>query len=232
MGLFSWICDRIDDVKDFVRDKVDAVKDFFNLGRSSSYTGSVSQTVDIEKVLNNFKDVLNKKIEEKENNCINEALKIFNELIENLKHDFYDSVAEAERKRDQTIESLKGIMKTYAQKRISENDPQFQAVLKMQPGSTKEEQLNKRTEEIITGAETAFYGQLEKEIQLLNDDLAKSLEESLEEQGSRISAEKEQLSKLEQSAADGTLDLESLEMSVEPAIETADYLLFFLSENT
>ena len=238
MGLFSWawawdwVCDRVDDAKDWVSEKVEAVKDFFGLGRSASYDGSISQTVNIEKVLNTFKGELNAKIEEQEKACISLAVKLFDELIEELKDDFYDSVTEAERKKDQAINGLLGIMSSHAQKLISENDPQFQAVLKMQPGSAKEEQLKKRTEEILSGAEAVFYEQLEKEIQLLNDDLTKSLEESLAEQSSQISAEKKQLEELEQSASTGTLDLKAHEMKTEPTIEPADYLLLLLSENT
>lgn len=236
MGLFSWIQDKFEDVKDAVvsgiETAVDAVKDFFGLGRSASYTGTVLQVVNVEKVLNAFKNDLNEKIKVQEETCIRSAFMLFNELIEELKDDFYDSIIEAKQKRDQSIQSLRGLMTNYAEKRISENDPQFETILKMQPGSAKEEQLKKRTVEIVTGAETAFYEQLKKEIESLNDDLAKSLEENLAEQGNQITAEKEQLEELEQSASNGTLDLKALEMSVEPTIETADYLLLLLSKDT
>lgn len=235
MGFLSWVRDRFDDAKEWISDKwndaKEAVKDFFGLGRSASYDGSVSQTVNVERVLNNFKAELEEKIKEQEEHCIASALELFNELIEELKDDFYDSVVEAERKKVQVIEGLRGIMMDHARKRISENDPQFEAVLKMYPGNAKTEQLGKRTQEIASEAESLFYDKLKKEIELLNDELAQSLEESLEEQGSKIAFEKEQLEELNRSALNGTLDLQAFEVSTEPIAETAGYLLLLLSES-
>ena len=52
MGFFSWLRDRIEDIKDF----------FSSLGRRSSYTGSVPEAVDVAKELNNFKRKLSKQV--------------------------------------------------------------------------------------------------------------------------------------------------------------------------
>ena len=49
---------------------------------------------------------MNAKIEEQEKACISLAVKLFDELIEELKDDFYDSVTEAERKKDQAINNV------------------------------------------------------------------------------------------------------------------------------
>ena len=83
MGFFSWLRDRIEDIKDF----------FSSLGRRSSYTGSVPEAVDVAKELNNFKRKLSKqvaileqqRIEEggaEKDNCFREAGRYDDELYQ------------------------------------------------------------------------------------------------------------------------------------------------------
>ena len=52
MGFFR---DLWDSAKDWVKDRVEDVKEFFGLGHRKSYSGSVQETVDIDKVLNDFR---------------------------------------------------------------------------------------------------------------------------------------------------------------------------------
>ena len=56
MGFGDWLADKFYRAKDWVEDRIDDVKEFLGLSSRGAYTGSIPETVDVDKVLNNFKE--------------------------------------------------------------------------------------------------------------------------------------------------------------------------------
>ena len=204
MGLFSWIREKVERA-------VEAVKDFFGLGSRGSYSGSVQETVDIDKVLNDFRDSISPKAEQREKEYMNIVLKKFDDFIESRRYDYPELVSALAKKRNDVKSKLSGIIIDHINKRASVNDDEFRAILEMQPGDSKKEKLEKQSQKFLLEAETLFEKNLQSEMDKLNKELSERFSEALEEQDKQLKKREADYQTLLGKAERGQLDLKDLE---------------------
>ena len=204
MGLFSWIREKVERA-------VEAVKDFFGLGSRGSYSGSVQETVDIDKVLNDFRDSISPKAEQREKEYMNIVLKKFDDFIESRRYDYPELVSALAKKRNDVKSKLSGIIIDHINKRASVNDDEFRGILEMQPGDSKKEKLEKQSQKFLLEAETLFEKNLQSEMDKLNKELSERFSEALEEQDKQLKKREADYQTLLGKAERGQLDLKDLE---------------------
>ena len=209
MGFFSWLRDRIEDIKDF----------FSSLGRRSSYTGSVPEAVDVAKELNNFKRKLSKQVAILEQQRIEEVVDEFDQYIRENTFKFPELAKEVERRKTTVSEKLDGMMMNYINKRLSTNDSAFRKALEMQPGKEKKVCLANYTEKFITKAEEKFWEQLQSEMNQLYDDVSRKIRTYLEEQTSKLEVKERHYITLRNQVESGQLNLQELEDACIPAAD-------------
>lgn len=220
MGLFSdfcdWVREKVDDAKIWVEDKVenaiDTVRGFFDgLGNSGSYSGSVQETIDIDKVLNDFRDDISPEAKKLEEDYMARVTEKFDDFIKSQKCDYPELANALEQKKEEVRSKLSGIIINHINKRASVNDDEFRAILKMQPGGPKTEALKKQSQKFLSEAEERFKDRMQSEMGKLNDELSKRFREALGGQAERLKKKEEDYQEYLRDAERGQLDLKDIE---------------------
>ena len=105
-SVFDWVSDRFDDAKNWIEDRVDDIKDFFGLGSRGSYSGSVEETVDIDRVLNDFRTSISPDAKELEKKFLDSVLSKFDEFIESEVRDYPELVSALKKKKKFWMSSM------------------------------------------------------------------------------------------------------------------------------
>lgn len=206
MGLFGniwgWIKEKVGEVRDFVAD----------LLGGGEYTGtSVQENVDVEKVLAKFKEDIKEEAEKAEIASIKNVMEGFEKFTEDLKETYPDLVDAIQKKRREVYSNLKGSIVSYAEKHISENDPKFKEVLKMQPGEEKKCALRQRMDTILHKAQESFNEKLDVAMAGLHDELSSRLTSELSAKERQLEKELQDISDLTKQVDSGSVDLEKYE---------------------
>lgn len=229
----SLLGDAFDWVRGKVEDAVDAVKDFFGLGSSGSYSGSVQETVNIDKVLNDFRDSISPDAKKLEEDSISSVLGKFDDFIESEGRDYPELVSAIEKKKEIVVSHLNGIIIDHINKRVSINDDEFKAILEMQPGAPKTRALKKQSQKFLSEAEELFKAKFQKQIDELNAELSERFNEALKSQEEQLQKKEAAYQHLQDDAELGQLDLNDLEedcVLIADACSCMDYL-FVQMEN-
>lgn len=193
-------------------------------------SGSTKSRVDVEKVLADFKSDLKMEAQKAEKKSVSEAMNHFDTFAEDLE-DYFPEFAELVRSRKVKAQSeLVGIIIDYVQVHVSENDPDFQKVLEMQPGQEKEKELNQYMTDIVSEAESVFRRKLKKEIKKLNKDINTRLEEKINSEEQLLENIAKKYENLEKKTQDETLDIEKLEEELLPSMEAASCIQQLLKQ--
>ena len=208
MGFFR---DLWDSAKDWVRDRVDDIKDFFGLGNRASYSGSVQETVDIDKVLNDFRTSISPEAEELEKKFLAEVLSKFDEFIKSEGHDYPELISALKKKKRSIVSHLSGVIINHINKRASTNDEEFKKILEMQPGSAKTQALKEQSQKFLLEAEALFKEKLQSEMSDLNTELSERFNDALKSQQEQLQNKETAYQRLLEDAERGQLDLNALE---------------------
>lgn len=222
MGFFSWIADKVRTVIDWVSDK---------LGGGSSYSGtSVKESVDVEKVLSEFKGTLAKEAEELETGRITKVTESFDAFTARMSVSDPDLVPAIRKKRREVYSNVKGCIVTYAEKHISENNPEFRKTLKMSPGEEKKQALRQRMDTILQEAEDAFNEKLRAGMAELHNELGGRLTSELSDKEQQLEKELQAITDLTRQVDSGTVDLGKYENEHLVLVETAACLEAILEQ--
>ena len=208
MGFFR---DLWDSAKDWVKDRVEDVKEFFGLGHRKSYSGSVQETVDIDKVLNDFRASISPEAKELENEFLDSVLSKFDGFIESEGSDYPELVNALKKKKRSVASHLNGVIVNHINKRASTNDEEFRKILEMQPGNPKTQAVKKQSQKFLVEAETLFKEKLQSEMDELNAELSERFSEALKSQEEQLQKKETAYQRLLEDAERGQLDLNALE---------------------
>lgn len=221
MGFFSRIGNKISSFVNWVSDK---------LGGRSYSGGSVHETIDVEKVLSEFKADLKEKAEELEKENLTKVTESFDEFTDRIKNDYPDLIPAIRGKRRALYGSVNGCIVTYTEKHISENDPEFQRILKMSPGEEKKQKLQEKMEAILQQAEAAFNQKLGTGMAELQDELGGRLSSELSAKEKQLEKELQDITDLTEQVDSGTVNLEKYDNEHLVLAETADCLEAILEQ--
>lgn len=219
MGFFDffrdvkdWICDRIDDVKDF----------FSGLGNSGSYGGSVEETIDIEQVLNELKDQYAPQAQELEKEQIAEVMGKFDIFAKEYRTEYPELVANLENKKADVRRELKNVIVDEFNKKFSINNDKFKKVLEMKPGTDKENAVEQSFMDFTEESVALFGDQLQKSMDALYNDVSVRFEEALRREGKNLDKQTKELEQLKSQAAEGKLNLDELKQKCIPVADACE----------
>lgn len=234
MGFFSRLANKVSSIVSSVAEKISdaayALKSAASqavdwakekLSNMKYDSGSTQSRVDVENVLADFKSDLNKEAKKAEKKSISEAMNHFDTFAEDLEGYFPEFAELVRIRKMESQKELEGIIIDYVQVHVSENDPDFQKVLELQPGSGKQWELDQYMTEIVSDAESEFRRKLKKKIKKLNKELNERLDEKLNSEEEMLSSIAKKYEDLERQIQDESLDLEKLEKEFAPSIEVA-----------
>jgi len=209
--LWEIASDLWESTKEWVHDKVEDIKEFFDLGSRESYSGSVQETVDIDKVLNDFRTSISPEAKELEGRIIDSVLAKFDSFIESEGHDYPELVSALKKKKRSVASHLNGIIVNHINKRASTNDEEFRKILEMQPGAPKTQALKTQSKKFLAEAESLFKEKLQSEMADLNTELSDRFREALKSQEEQLESKARDYKRLLEDAERGQLDLNALE---------------------
>ncbi len=189
---------------------------------STSYDSeSIDSRKGVEQALANFRADINEQAKEAEETSIYTAMSKFDEFADTLKESFPELVTLVRTRQSEAEDMLTHTIINYVQEHISENDPDFQELLEMEPGKEKKKKLSKRMQSIIDDAQDYFGQQLKKQIQLLNDELNVRLNQKIDAQENILKDTEKKYKLLSEQQADETLDIQKIEEECVPIAEAA-----------
>lgn len=218
MGFFDWFRERVEDVKYWVEEKYEeakeSIKRFLGLGNSGSYSGSVPETVDIDKVLKDFQEALAPKAAELEKTCIDQVLAQFDRYIAEQEAEYPELVDALKKKRNEVQNNLANTIMNHVRKRASTNDEEFKSILEMEPGKEKTRKLEEQSDKFLKEAVNRFKKRLKEEMGGLNKELSERFNKALKEQEDELQKKEEDYLQLLDEVACGQLDLNNLEEDI------------------
>lgn len=228
MGFFSWLSDKVWEAKITVEiaveNAIDKLKDV--LGMDHYDSDSVPSRVNVEKVLQNFRERIMNEAGNVEKVSIEKAMKQFDHLIDSLESRFPDLVYLAKKQQEQARKELTGVIMSYVQIYMSENNPAFEAVLKMQPGFQKSNALKQKSAEIIENAEKEFTGKLKTTLCSLIYELERRLDVKICYQENELEKKMLAYKKISEKVQAGDINLEYLEQKATPSIEASRCIMY------
>lgn len=229
MGFFDWLRDKGKELKekavekavekvekalDKVEKAITALENLLGLGNSDSYSGSVRETVDIDKVLKDFQEALAPQAEELERTCIGQVLAQFDQYIEEKEAEYPELVDALKKKRNEVQKNLANTIMDHVSKRASTNDEELKSILEMERGNEKTRKLEEQSDKILKEAVDRFKKRLKEEIDGLNKDLSERFNKALKEQEDELQKKKEAYEQLSDEIANGKQNLDDLEEDV------------------
>ena len=231
MGLFSWVVDKISDVKDWVVDKVedtvDAVKDFL-FGKKYD-SSKVSDQVDVAAALAKVRDEYSCEINEAENEAMNEMNSLFNQLfdIANKQNYFSDLSSVIKYHKDHAEWELKGTIISYITEHLSQNDPKFKKVLEMKPSPAKKDDAFK---DIKTQAFIEYGKSLKTYTEKILNEFEERFNSRINDQENQAKQKIEELEKIMADAEAGMVDVDKIEDECAPAMEASQCIITVLNK--
>ena len=199
---------------DWAKRALEKVKEWLGLGKRAPYSGSVQETVDIDKVLKDFQKALTPKAEELEKTCIGEVLQQFDQYIAGQKAEYPELVDALKKKRNHVQNKLAGTIMNHVSKRASTNDEELKSILEMEPGKEKTRRLAEQSDKFLKEAVDRFKKRLKEEMDGLNKELSERFNKALNEQEDELQKKEEDYLQLLDEVAYGQLDLNNLEEDV------------------
>ena len=230
MGLFSWIADRISDVKDWVVDRVDDVKDFL-FGRKYD-SSKVSDQVNVDAALAKFREEHSPKVKEAEAAAMDTINEMFTILLNTVeKYEFLSDLSSLITYQQQQAEwKLKGTIISYIQEHLSKNNPDFVKILKMDPTPQKKEAIDAAFEKSIQQAYVEFGKQLTNYTGEVINEFEERINNKIKEQERQADREINELEKTMSDKKSNMVDIDKIEDECAPAMETAKCIIAVLEK--
>lgn len=234
MGFISWFIDKVDDVKDRIKDKVeeavwtveeklDEIKNFFS-GKKYDDT-SLEDQIDVDKVLEEFRKKIEPEISQVEELCMEKIPVLFNDMREKVNSRFSDLVELLDEEQTKATKKLSGTIMKYVKEHLSINDEKFVKVLKMKQGHAKDEALDAVFERVLERAQTDFSKKLKKYVEYLQEEFTTRLEIRMSDEEEQMNKRINKLIELEEKAKRGSVDVEAVIDERAPIMETAQCII-------
>ncbi|MCH5187026.1 MAG: hypothetical protein J1F63_01385 [Oscillospiraceae bacterium] len=200
------------------------------LGGSSYNSGSIESRKGVEQALADFRSEISEQAKEAEEASIYSAMSRFDEFADTLEESFPELVELVRKRQSETESMLANTIINYAQEHISENDPVFERLLKMEPGSEKKSRMSKYMQDILEDAQEHFGLQLKRQINMLNEELNIRLEQKIVMQEQQLKNTEERYRRLSEQQSSGELDIRKIEEECVPIMEAAACIQFILEQ--
>lgn len=185
----------------WVRDKVEKVKDFFGIssggtGRAVSKEESydpekakMEETLRINNILVSFRTTIETKSDKLEKDALEISRKSIDGLIDYLKsinNKKYSgkalniNIERLIRENRKTEDSIHGYIKKHVQKRVSLDDSECLAILKMESGSEKENKMTAFSNKVLGEAIKELSNKIRKSIQEQADNIADQIKDRID----------------------------------------------------
>lgn len=188
----------------------------------STYDGdSIESRKGVERTLATFRADIDEQAKEAEETSINLAMNCFDEFADTLEDFFPELVDLVRTRQSETEDMLTHTIVNYAQEHISENDPDFQKILQMEPGEGKKEKMSACMQSIIDEAQNYFGQQLKKHIHVLNEELNVRLNQKIDAQEKVLRDTEEKYKVLSEQQTREVLDIQKVEEEYMPTMEAA-----------
>lgn len=191
------------------------------LSGSNYDSNSLESRKGVEQALADFRSEISEQAKEAEETSIYSAMSRFDEFADTLDESFPELVALVRTRQHETQNMLTHTIINYVQEHISENDPDFQKLLEMEPGAEKKLKMSDRMQSIIEDAQDYFGQQLKKLIQLLNDELNVRLNQKINAQEALLKDTERKYQILSEQQSSETLDIQKIEEECLPIAEAA-----------
>lgn len=229
MGLWSFICDAVEWVKDKVESAIDWVTD--KLSATTYDETNVEDHVDVDAVLAEFREEIEDDVNATEMKCMKTISVVFSDLSDKTKDMFPDLVEIIDNEQEKAENDLKGTVMNYVREHLSKNDAQFLKVLKMRPGKAKAEKLEAATDRVLEESERFFDSRLKKCTEHLLMEFDVRLNNRITDQEEQMNQRINELEKLQDEAKKGQLNVEKIKESCAPVMESAECMLQILKNS-
>lgn len=209
-------------VEIFVDAAFDAVSWAVDKLSGSTYDdNSIESRKDVEQALASFRAEISEKAKKAEETSIYSAMSCFDEFADTLEESFPELVALVRTRQSEAEDTLTNTIINYVQEHISENDPDFQEILKMEPGEHKRKEMSKCMKSIIDEAQNYFGQQLKTHIEMLNEELDIRLKQKIGAQEEILKDTEEKYRQLSEQQISENLDIQKIEEECIPMAEAA-----------
>ena len=223
MGLFSFLKDAAEWVKDKVKTAIDWVKD--KLSFSEYDEDDIEDHVDVDAVLAEFREKMQGDVNNAEKKCMSSISDVFTDLIRKTQEKFPDLVEIIANEQQKAERELSGTYMKYVKEHLSKNDEKFLNVLKMKPGKAKDNALNLALKNIMDNAEKTFYSKLKKYAEHVLSEFTNRLNNRMIEQEKQVTERINELEKLKLEAENGKIDVDALKDKSAPVMEASSWLI-------
>ncbi len=198
------------------------------LGGKSYDKEDISDHINVDQELAQFRNDINDKVSDLENKRIEEIGTIFSNLKKSTQSSFPDLVEIINDKQTNVSIELKGTMMQYVREHISQNDDDFRTLLEMPKGYDKTSAINREIERITNEAQIYFYKRLVNYVKVIQQDFEYRLKSRINEQTNQLNERILFLEKLEKQAKDGNVDKVAVESRSIPIMESAECMRVLL----
>lgn len=222
----GWLSRAWTAVKNWVSEKVEAIKD--KLGFNTYSHTSVEDQINVDKVLEEFRQEIESDISKAENKCMEDIVHLFAGLKEKTKERFPDLVNVINNKQEAAEKALSGTVIQYVKEHLSKNNSSFLKVLEMKPGQAKCDALDRAAKKAIEDAQSYFYNKLSTYFEEIQMEFSSRLETRLTDQDRQLDEYIMRLESLEKQAEKGKINMDELVSECAPIMEAAGSALAVL----
>lgn len=219
MGLFSWIREKISDFVYWIEDRLS--------GRSYS-SDNMEDHIDVDAVLAEFRNSIQKDVNEVESKCMKSILDMFSGLKGKTREKFPDLVEIIDSEQQCAERELSGTVIRYIKEHLSKNDMQFLSVLEMRPGNEKKEALRLAAERVMKEAEKDFNRKLKEYVEDILWEFTDRLETRITDQYKQLNEHIVEMKGLEEEARNGKINVDALRDKSTPVMEAAGCIISLL----
>ena len=230
MFIFDILSDVVENVVDFAKEKVEQAVEWVKdkLGNSSYDSSSVSDQIDVDKVLSEFRESIQGDIDLKEEESMNNLDTLFIDLKKKTQARFSDLVIIINEKQKEAKKELNGTVMQYIKEHLSKNDEKFVTVLKMKPGQAKQDALDVEAERIFSEADAFFCNKLKGYIEEIQREFTTRLETRLKDQECQLEEYIIRLEKMQEQTDKGDVNVDEIINDNTPMMESAECIKMIL----
>lgn len=227
MGFFGWVRDKIRDAVDWVKDKL-----FSSTSSESSYDrheASISTTERLNEILISFLEGYNQYADQIEVQCIKIVEDYYKSLIKKLKDNpenkrFKAKIKRLEQEKSRIRDDIKGTIRKELGKRMSLDDSECLAILKMDAGSQKKERMKTFSNKIIKNALGTLAKNVRQTIDVQAEEVMDVMMEIQEERENAVTNMKRQYDKMVENCQKKENSSEQMCMKPLLTLQTAEYI--------
>jgi hypothetical protein len=146
----------------------------------------IDDQIEVDHLLEDFRNSIKNDARDLEDECIEEMDKVFDKIKRIVQERYPEYVPLIEQKNMDADKRLKGSIIKYVKQKMSKNNEDFAEALSMSVGMEKQLMIENKTKEILDNAERNFYRKFNKEIDKIEDEIIKKVNERLDENDKQV----------------------------------------------